>query len=379
MDALTASDIDILLQQLETLTTALEHDGAEATFYRLILLGQEGATAKQAGWTLAQIHRCLRLAQRMVPLRAQMTTGGGRWTPLWDVLKLLESEAARLATLYGVLRPPSITVRRELQQTFRTAFRQATGKTYMKFGYNWTAQEDRMITRFWDDAMRTAFAQFQTTNTVEALDAVMACLPVWADRWHERWRQHTWREPTAHAALVMVTEYLRMCEACLASLTQMAQDAVATSVDLDPAQVAQDVAPQYATQVEGLRAQLSTLPLPKDTPKAQQAQVRKQKTQLNQELQALLKTQEAETTRRLRRHANARRKLDTLVKTLNGYPESVMQKVGKASLHGFSDMVWTHGYYQRGDADWRAAQREVRRFVRQLREAHAQPVAVAAR
>ena len=60
-----------------------------------------------------------------------------------------------------------------------------------------TAQERASITAFWDEALRAALAQFQATGEMNALDEVMACLPLWADRHHERWSPQGWREPPA--------------------------------------------------------------------------------------------------------------------------------------------------------------------------------------
>jgi hypothetical protein len=377
MDALTEHEIDVILQRLETLVTALEHNLTAPTFYVCVLLAQELATAKKAGTTLAQIRRCLTLAQRLLPLRERVVSSGGRWMPLRDVLALLHGEATRLATLYGVVRPTTLTARRALQQAFRLAFTQATGTAYQKYAFARTTKERTTITTFWEEALHTALAQFQAGGDVEALDAVMAALPLWADRDHERWSPtHAWREPSAKDVIAMVTTYLQVCTACLETMAQLARTAVADTPVVDAAQVTQEVAAQHREQVQALRAQLSTLPLPKDTPKAQQAQVRKQKTQLTQELQALLQAQEAEIARRLKRHANARHKLDTLVKTVSGYPDTVVQKIGKASIDVLPRMVWIYDYDRQGAADWRAAKREAKRFVRQLRQANAPPVVV---
>jgi hypothetical protein len=379
MDALTEHEMEVIVQRLETLVTDLEQELNTATFYLFVLVAQEFAIAKKTGYTLAHLRRCLTLAQRLLPIRDHLVESGGRWTPLREVVELLHGEATRLATLYGVVRPTCSIVRRALQQAFRTAFTQATGKTYQKYGCSWTAKERTTITAFWEDALHTALTRFQTTGTVEALDEVMACLPVWADRDHERWsRTRDWREPSAQEVMAMVTEYLQVCEACLGSVAELASAAMAHAPVVDQAQVTQKVEHQHHEQVQTLRSQLSALPLPKDTPKPQQAQVRKQKTQLNQELQALLKAQEAEIASRLKRHANARHKLDTLMKTVNGYPGTVVQKIGKASIDVLPRMVWIYDYDRQGDETWRAAKREARRFLRQLRQAHAQPVAVAA-
>ena len=176
---------------------------------------------------------------------------------------------------------------------------------YQKYGVSWTAKERATITAFWDQALRTALARFQVTGEVEALDQVMACLPVWADRHYARWSRQGWHEPSATEVIALCTDYLRVCEACLGTVAQLARAAVAHAPVVDPAQVTQDVEQQYTAQVHALRAQLSALPLPKDTPKAQQAQLRKQKTQLQHDLQALLNAQEAESTRRIKKSANA--------------------------------------------------------------------------
>jgi hypothetical protein len=378
MDALTEPEIEAIIQRLETLVTDLEHDVRVETFYLFVLLAQEFAVAKKTTYTLAHLRRCLMLAQRMLPIRDQLVSSGGRWTPLRDVVELLHGEATRLATLYGVARPACSKVRRELQQAFRTTFTQVTGKPYQKYGFSWTIKERTTITAFWEDALHAAFTRFQTTGAVEALDEVMACLPVWADRHHERWSQQTWREPSAKNVMAMVTSYLQVCEACVETIPQLAHAAVANALIADPAQVTQEVAAQHREEVQTLRSQLSALPHPKDTPKAQQAPLRQQKTQLTQELQALLQAQDLEIARRLKRHANARHKLATLAKTVHGYPDTVLQKVGKASADVLPRMVWIYEYDRQGDEDWRAAKREARRFVRHVQQASATPVAVEA-
>ena len=42
------------------------------------------------------------------------------------------------------------------------------------------AKECATITAWWDEALHTALARFQTQGGVDALDQVMACLPAWA-------------------------------------------------------------------------------------------------------------------------------------------------------------------------------------------------------
>ena len=299
MDALTEPEIERIVQRLETVVADLEHEPSAPTLYAFVLLAQEFAGAKKAQYTLAHIRRCLALAHRLRPLRDQLVSAGGRWTPLHDVGEVLHAEATRLSSLYGVVRPACSQQRRALQQAFRAAFTHATGKAYQKYGFSLTAKERATITGFWDEALRTALARFQATGEVEALDQVMACLPVWADRHHERWSRQDWREPSATEIMTLFTDYLRVCEACLGIVAQLARTAVAHAPVVDRVQVTWDVEQQYTEPVQALRAQLSALPLPKDTPKAQQAQLRKQKTQLQHDLQALLNAQEAEITRRM--------------------------------------------------------------------------------
>jgi hypothetical protein len=378
MDALTEPEIEGIVQRLETFVTALEHDLSTPTFYAFVLLAQEFAVAKKVRYTLAHIRRCLTLAHRMRPIRDRLVSAGGRWTPLHEVGEVIQAEATRLSSLYGVARPACRTQRRELQQAFRTAFTQATGKTYQKYGLSLTTKESATITAWWDEALRTALARFQSSGEVEALDQVMACLPVWADRHHERWSRQGWREPSATEVTHLFEDYLRVCEACLGTVAQLVSTAVAHIPVVDPAEVTRDVEPQYTEQVQALRARLSALPLPKDTPKAQHAQLRKERTQLQHELQALLKAQEAEITRRIKQGAHARHKLDTLVKTASGYIDSLVSKVGKASVDVLPRMLWIYELDRQGDADWRMAKREAKRFVRQLRQGSATPVAVEA-
>jgi hypothetical protein len=378
MDALTEPEIEGIVQRLETFVTALEHDLSTPTFYAFVLLAQEFAVAKKVRYTLAHIRRCLTLAHRMRPIRDRLVSAGGRWTPLHEVGEVIQAEATRLSSLYGVARPACRTQRRELQQAFRTAFTQATGKTYQKYGLSLTTKESATITAWWDEALRTALARFQSSGEVEALDQVMACLPVWADRHHERWSRQGWREPSATEVTHLFEDYLRVCEACLGTVAQLVSTAVAHIPVVDPAEVTRDVEPQYTEQVQALRARLSALPLPKDTPKAQHAQLRKERTQLQHELQALLKAQEAEITRRIKQGAHARHKLDTLVKTASGYIDSLVSKVGKASVDVLPRMLWIYELDRQGDPDWRMAKREAKRFVRQLRQGSATPVAVEA-
>src|SRR5258707_7353420 len=88
------------------------------------------------------------------------------------------------------------------------------GGTPPKYGLALTAKERATITTWWDEALHTALARFQARGEVDALDQVMACLPVWADRHHERWSRQGWREPSAHEIMALFTDYLMVCEAC---------------------------------------------------------------------------------------------------------------------------------------------------------------------
>ena len=197
MEALTEKEIEVILQRLETSVADLEHDVSAHTFYAFVLVAQEFAGMKKPGFTLAHIRRYLALAHRMRPIRDVLVSSGGRWTPLHDVGEVIQSEATRLSSLYGVARPACRKARRELQSAFRAAFTQATGKAYQKYGLSLTAKERTAITAWWDEALHTALARFQARGEVDALDQVMACLPVWADRHHERWSRQGWREPSA--------------------------------------------------------------------------------------------------------------------------------------------------------------------------------------
>src|SRR2546425_957651 len=378
MDVLTESEMEGIVQRLETFVTALEHDLSTPTLYAFVLLAQEFAVAKKARYTLAHIRRCLTLAHRMRPLRDRLVAAGGRWTPLHEVDEVLQAEATRLSSLYGVARPACRTQRQTLQQAFRTAFTQATGKAYHKYGLSLTAEESATITAWWDEALRTALGRFQSSGEVEALDQVMACLPVWADRHHARWSRQGWREPSATDVMHLFQDYLMVCEPCLGTVVQIASAAVAHAPVVDQAQVTRDVAQQYTAQVHALRTQLSALPLPKDTPKAQHAQLRKEKARLQQALQALLRAQEAEITRHVTKAAHARHKVETLVKTASGYTDTLLRTVGKASVDVLPRMIWIYEFDRQGDDDWRTAKREAKRFVRQLRQASAQPMAVEA-
>jgi hypothetical protein len=378
MEALTKHEMEVIIQRLEAYVVDLEHDLSTPTLYAFVLLAQEFAVAKKAQYTLADIRRCLALAHRMRAIRDRLVSSGGRWTPLHDVGEVIHAEATRLSSLYGVARPACSKARRELQQAFRAAFAHTTGKAYQKYGLSLTAKECATITAWWDEALRTALARFQGSGEVEALDQVMACLPAWADRHHARWSRQGWREPSATEVMHLFQDYLMVCEACLRTVAQLASAAVAHAPVVDQAQVTRDVEQQYTEHVQAFRVQLSALPLPKDTPKAQHAQLRKDKARLQQELQALLKAQEAAITRHVTKAANARHKLETLVKTASGYHDTLLRTVGKASVDVLPRMIWIYEYDRQGDDDWRTAKREAKRFVRQLQHARGMPVAVEA-
>jgi hypothetical protein len=281
-----------------------------------------------------------------------------------------------LSTLYGVARPACRTVRRAQQQAFRTAFAQATGTTYHPYGHTKTAKERAAITALWDETLRTALARFQAGGEVEALDAVMSCLPPWADRRHERWTTQGWHEPSVKAVMQLVTDYLMVCETCLRSIAQVATAAVAQAPVVERAQVAPAIEQRDAEQVQALRDQIGAFEVPTDASRAQKAQVRREKTQLQQALQTLLNTQEAEITRHIKHGATARHKLETLVKTVHEYPDTLRRKVGKASVDVLPRMIWIYEFERQGDDDWRAAKLDARRFLRQVRHARATPVAV---
>lgn len=374
MDPLTAPAMAQVVQRLETLVTALEQHPDPATFSLVVLVAAEFARAKKTGYTLALLRRCLGLAQRLVSIRDTLVDPGVRWTPLYTVSALIHGEASRLSTLYGGVRPAAVAQRRALQRTFRTVFTHATGQAYAKYSFARTAQERTTITTFWAEALHTVLARFQAEGTPEALDLVMACLPAWADRSHERWSStQTWREPAAAEVLALCTDYLQVGEVCRETLLQVAHTALAQAPVVERAEVAHEVTARYAASVQALQAQLRALPAPKDTPKAQQAVLRKDRAQLTQDLQALGRAQEAEITRRLTHSTHARHRLEKLAKMANGYPATVLEKVGKASVDVLPTMVWLYAYERQGEDAWHEAKREAKRFLRQVRQATPPP------
>jgi len=375
MDALTDHETEVILQRLETVAAELEHAPSAYTFYLWVLLAETFAGTRPAVATLAAIRRCVTLAHRMRAIRAVLLPDASPWNPLTALGDLLHAEATRLTTLYGVARPACRTRGRELRQALHAAFTQATGKVYQTYGPVKTAKERTTITAFWDEALRTAVAQFQATGTAETLDAVLACLPAWTDRHHARWSTRGWREPAPPEVMQRLTAYLQVCEACLGTIAEVAAAAMADAPVVERAQVAPAVEQAYAAQINPLRAQLSALPPPREVPKAQQAQLRKDRAQLQHALDELLRTQEAAITRQVKQSANARHKLATLGKTVQGYPATLLRKVGKASVDVLPRIIWIYDFERQGDDDWRTAKRDARRFLRQVRHARAQPVA----
>ena len=110
MDVLTDNEIEMILQRLEAFATELEHDASARTFYTFVLVAQAFAGTKHALSTLAHLRRCLALAHRMRAIRDALVESSSSWHPLTTVLEVIHSEATRLSTLYGVMRPASRTV-----------------------------------------------------------------------------------------------------------------------------------------------------------------------------------------------------------------------------------------------------------------------------
>jgi hypothetical protein len=376
MDVLTDHEIAMILQRLEALAAELEHDASVRTFYTFVLTAQAFADTKHALSALPHLRRCLALAHRMLAIRDALVESSSSWHPLTDVFEVIHSEATRLSTLYGVVRPACRTVRRAQQQAFRTVFTQATGTTYHPYGHTKTAKERTAITAFWEEARRTALARFQAGGEVEALDAVMSGLPAWADRRHERWTKQGWHEPSVKEVMQLVTDYLMVCEACLGTVAEVADAAVAQAPVVERAQVAPDVEQRYAEQVQALRDQIGAVAIPTDASRAQKAQLRREKSQLQHDLQALLTAQEAEITRHVKRAATTQHKLAMLGKTVNGYGDTLRRKVGKASVDVLPRLIWLDDFERQADEDWRAAKLDARRFFRQVRQARGTPVAV---
>jgi hypothetical protein len=361
MHAVTDHEIEVILQRLEAVAAELEHTPSAYPFYLWVLLAEAFAGTKPALATLASIRRCVALAHRMRTIRAVLLPDASPWNPLTALIDLLHAEATRLTTLYGVARPACRTRSRELRRAFHVAFTQETGKVYQTYGPIKTAKERTTITTWWDEALRTALAQFQAGGEADTLDAVLACLPAWTDRHHERWSTRGWREPAPPEVMQLLTDYLMVCEACLGTMAQVAAAAVADAPVVERAEVAPAIEQAYAEQLHTLRAQLSALPLPKDTPKAHQAQ-------LQQALHALLSAQEAAITRQVKQSSNARHKLATLVTMVRGYPDTLLRKVGKASVDVLPRIIWIYDVDRQGDDTWRTAKRDARRFLRQVRQ-----------
>lgn len=378
MDALTEHEIAAVVRRLEEVVADLEHDIRVRPFYTFILVAQEFAGKKKALFTLEHIRTFVSLAHRMLAIRDGLLPHASRWTPLTDVLAIIHSEAARLTSLYGVARPACGQRRRELQQEFRTSFTHETGKAYHPYGPPRTAKEHATITAFWDDAFGTALASFIHHGEGPTLDRVMACFPAWASCHHGRWSTQGWREPSVREVMYIVQDAMRVCEICTATIAQIAGTVLEQAPVVDRAQITRDVAQQHAAQVQALRDQLSALPLPKDTPKTQHAQLRKAKAQLQHALQALLSAQEATIQRQVNKGSNYRHQLAMLATKASRASDTLLRRVGKASVDVLPRMIWLYEYERRGDDDWLTAKQDARRFFRTMQHARAQAVAGAA-
>ncbi len=369
MDVLTAHESLTMLTRLEEGVTALEEDRSPGRFYTVIILAQEFATKTKAPFSFAHLRRCLTLAQRLRPLREEIVYPTMRWAPLTDVIKGLGTDLTQLSSLYSVARLPCREAKRELQQEFRAHFTQVTGRVYSPYSRPKTAKEGTTIRAFWDGVFAQALATFSDTNEVAALDRLLACLPAWSTAHEGDWIKRAWREPTVKEVMQVLQDAVRLCEVCMEPVGAIATAALAQRPVVERAQITQDIAPQYTPQVQPLQDQLAALPRPKDTPKAEQPQLRQTKAQLRQELNTLLRAQETVIQRQVTAGTNARRKLEKLVARTPGQRDMLVHRVSKVSRDVLPQMVWMYDYERRGDADWRAAKRDVRRWLRTMRQA----------
>ncbi len=377
MEPLTAPAVDAIIQRMEDVVTALEDDPSAYAFYFFVLLAEAFAETKPALVTIAPIRRCLTIAARMQTVRSRLLPGAIRWHPLTEVFALLHAEAARLATFYGVARPTCRLTRRALQQAFHANFQHVTGTVYHTYPAVKTPKERAAITSFWHEALSAALAQLEADGGGQALDQVMACLPSWTEKSHERWSPQGWCEPLPHEVVQMLTDFLAICATCHPLLSEAARVGLEQTPLLARAQATQEVAPRYAVESQTLRAHLQAFEIPADTERARKSQLRKEKTQLQQTLKALVSAQEAEIARQITSRANARRKIEMLAKMVNGYPDSLLRKCGKACVDALPDIIWIYQYDQDADETWRQAKRDARRFVRQIQQANARPATVA--
>jgi len=369
MDMLTAHESLTMLTCLEESVTALEEDRSPGRFYTVILLAQAFATKTKAPFSFEHLRRCLTLAQRLRPLREEIVCPTMRWAPLTDVVKGLGTDLTQLSSLYSVARLPCREAKRGLQQEFRAHFTHVTGRVYSPYSRPKTAKEGTTIRVFWDAVFAQALATFSDTREVAALDRLLACLPAWSTAHEGDWIKQHWREPTVKEVMQVLQDAVRLCEVCMEPVGQIATAALAQRPVVERAQITQDIAPQYTTQVQTLRDQLAVLPRPKDTPKAEQPQLRHTKAQLQQELKTLLRAQETAIQRQVTAGTNARRKLEKLVAKTPGQRDTLLHRVSKVSRDVLSQMVWIYDYERRGDDDWRAAKRDVRRWLRTVRQA----------
>lgn len=376
MEALTEKEIALIVKRLEELVADLEQDVSARTFYTFVILAQDFAGTKKALCNMEHIRTLVSLAQRMRAIRNVLLPEASHWTPLYDVLQMIQSEATTLTRLYGVARPACGKIRRDLQREFRASFKQETGKEYQAYGKPKTAKERATITAFWEDALRTALARFKHNGEAQTLDRVMACLPAWASRQHERWSKQGWREPSAQEVMHVFKEYVMICDACMGSIAQIAGAALEHAPVVDRAQVTREVEQRHAEKGQALREKIRAIHIPKEAPKEQKATLRKEKEQLNQELQELLSAQEAEIKSRVNKIAHERQKLETLAKKASVPREHMMGKVGKAIVDVLPRIIWIYDFERRGDEDWHTAKKEAKSFFRKVLKARAKNVAV---
>lgn len=376
MEVLTEKEIALIVKRLEELVADLEQDVSARTFYTFVILAQDFAGTKKALCNMEHIRTLVSLAQRMRAIRNVLLPEASHWTPLYDVLQMIQSEATTLTRLYRVARPACGKISRDLQREFRASFKQETGKEYQAYGKPKTAKERATITAFWEDALRTALARFQHNGEAQTLDRVMACLPAWASRQHERWSKQGWREPSAQEVMHVFKEYVMICDVCMGTIAQIAGAVLEHAPVVDRAQVTREVEQRHTEKGQALREKIRAIHIPKEAPKEQKATLRKEKEQLNQELQELLSTQEVEIKSRANKIAHERQKLETLAKKVSVPREHMMGKVGKAIVDALARIIWIYDFERQGDEDRHTAKKEAKSFFRKVLKARAKNVAV---
>ena len=239
-----------------------------------------------------------------------------------------------LATFYNFLRPQVVKLRRSLSDGCRLSFKEQTGQDYQPFTTGTRPKEESdFIHKFWTQHFEQSIASFKQDNSIDCLDKIMACLPLWLT---------SLRPSKASELIELINNYLNLTDLFIGTIREMATSKLEQLPLLDPSTLLHEFELRDLEQINQLKQSIAQIIISKELSRGEKAKLKSQKDQLNEELSKLFKLHKKEADEKLADNKKDRDKLLSLEKRAKVYRQNLTLRLEREVIKTLHFLIFIY-------------------------------------